>query len=354
MRLDVGPDLEDGAHDLFERARTESSTGRRPVGVDNRANRTEIGRDHPVEARVQGDVRELHLGTGDNAGEGPAEPGVEHRRDRGVRAAEVVVACIARDGHLHGDRDQAFLLTGVLIDVILGVPDAVGQGADLGARQILDIVLDFGHGGLDRLDTVFVTETLDLPLGYAGGFGLRLHVADDVARIAGVLGDEIRDVFEELVLAPQASRRNPQALTHVIECLDVERTRSRATDVGPVSVRLCVAEQFTLVVDRPDDPGVVEVTATFIDVVDDKYVAGVDVAVELPDDGFGRVVQGADVCGDVAGALHDGVPVGVTECRRKVARVDDKRVAGAEDLLGHLVDGVDEGVLEYFECHWIE
>ena len=152
------------------------------------------------------------------------------------------MACIARDGHLHGDRDEAFFLTGVLVDVILGVPDAVGQGADLGARQIFDIVLDFGHGGLDRLNSVLVTETLDFTLGYAGGFGLRLHVADDVARIAGVLGDEICDVFEELVLAPQASRRNPQALTHVIECLDVERARSCTADVSPVAVRLCVAE----------------------------------------------------------------------------------------------------------------
>ena len=94
--------------------------------------------------------------------------------------------------------------------------------------------------------------------------------------------------------------------------------------------------------------------ATFVNVVDDEDVAGVDVAVELPDDGFGRVVQGADVCGDVAGALHDGVSVGVTECRGKVARVDDEGVAGPENLLGHLVDGVDEGVLEYFECYWIE
>ena len=85
-------------------------------------------------------------------------------------------------------------------------------------------------------------------------------------------------------------------------------------------VRLGVSEEFTLVVDGPDDAGVVEVAAAFVDIVDDEDVAGVDVAGELADHRFRRVVQGADVRGDVAGALHDRVALGIADGRGEVTR----------------------------------
>lgn len=104
----------------------------------------------------------------------------------------------------------------------------------------------------------------------------------------------------------------------MIECFDVERSGSGAADVGPVTVGLGVAEKLALVVDGPDDAGVVEMAPALVDVVDHEDVAGMDVALELPDDRLGGVVQGSDVGGDVAGALHDGVALGVAECRGEV------------------------------------
>src|SRR5439155_17699688 len=53
-------------------------------------------------------------------------------------------------------------------------------------------------------------------------------------------------------------------------------------------------------------------------------------------------------------ALHDRVAVRVAERRREIARVEDERVAGAQDLLGHLVDGRDERVLQHLERDRVE
>ena len=48
------------------------------------------------------------------------------------------------------------------------------------------------------------------------------------------------------------------------------------------------------------------------------------------------------------------LPLAVAERGREVARVDHERVAGAQDLLGHLVDDGDEGVLEHLEGDRVE
>ena len=49
-----------------------------------------------------------------------------------------------------------------------------------------------------------------------------------------------------------------------------------------------------------------------------------------------------------------GVALAVAERRREVARVEDERVAGAEDLLRHLVDDRDERVLQHLERDRVE
>src|SRR3712207_8835066 len=52
---------------------------------------------------------------------------------------------------------------------------------------------------------------------------------------------------------------------------------------------------------------------------------------------------------DVLAALHDRVPLRVAQGAREVARVDDERVTGPEDLLRHLVDDRHERVLQHLE-----
>ena len=244
--------------------------------------------------------------------------------------------------------------TGIDVDIVLGLPLAVRQRRDALAGQRLHIVLHLGEGGLDHVDAVLVAEPADLALGDVAGLGLGLEVADDVGRRAGVVGDQLGHVGEVHALAVDPHRRDAEPLRHMVERAHVEGARHRAADIGPVAVGLGKAEMDALVEDRPDDARVVEVGAALVDVVHDEGVAGVDVVAELVDDGLGGVVQRAHMGGDVARALHDGVALGVADRRGKIPRPDDEGVAGAEDLLRHLVDDVDVGVLEHLEGHGVE
>ena len=79
-----------------------------------------------------------------------------------------------------------------------------------------------------------------------------------------------------------------------------------------------------------------------------------DVVAERLDDGLGGEVQRADVDGDVLAALHHRVALGVAQRGGEVAAVDDERVAGAQDLLRHLVDDRHERVLEDLERDGVE
>ena len=60
-------------------------------------------------------------------------------------------------------------------------------------------------------------------------------------------------------------------------------------------------------------------------------------------------MQRADVHRDVIVALRNRIAFGIMQRVRKVSVVDHKGVTGAQHLLGHLVNGCDEGVLENFK-----
>ena len=106
--------------------------------------------------------------------------------------------------------------------------------------------------------------------------------------------------------------------------------------------------------DRADDAHVAEVGATQIGIVDGDHVARMEIVLERLQHGLRRVVEGADVDGDVLASLHHRVAVGVAEAVGEVARVDDEGVAGAQHLLRHLVDEVDEGVFQNLEGDRVE
>ena len=242
----------------------------------------------------------------------------------------------------------------VVVDVVLGLPDPIGQRRDALAGEALDVVLHLAERGLHRLLAVLVDQPQDLALADPRRLGLGLQVADDVAGRAGVRRDHAHDVAEVAAPVPDPDRRDPQPLAEVVARGDVERAGDAAAHVGPMAARLRVGDHLVADEDRPDDARVVEVRAARVGVVDQEHVAGMDVARELLDHGLRRVVQRADVDGDVLIALHDRVAARIAQRRGEVARIDDEGVAGAQDLLAHLVDRVDERVLQHLEGDRVE
>ena len=78
------------------------------------------------------------------------------------------------------------------------------------------------------------------------------------------------------------------------------------------------------------------------------------VASEGAHDVLAREVQRADMNGDVLIALGGGIALRVMEPVGEIAVVDHKGIAGPEDLLAHLVDAADEGILQDLESNGIE
>jgi hypothetical protein len=58
--------------------------------------------------------------------------------------------------------------------------------------------------------------------------------------------------------------------------------------------------------------------------------------------------------GDILIALRGAFAHGVVQSAREVVVVDDEGVAGSKDLLAHLVDARNEGILQNFEGHGVE
>ena len=94
--------------------------------------------------------------------------------------------------------------------------------------------------------------------------------------------------------------------------------------------------------------------AAGIGVVRHEDVARVDVALEPVDDRLAGEMQRSDMHGDVAGALHHRVALGVAQAVGEIAAVDDEGVAGSQKLLRHLVDEIAVGVLQHLEGDAVE
>ena len=101
-------------------------------------------------------------------------------------------------------------------------------------------------------------------------------------------------------------------------------------------------------------PHVGEVRAAGIGIVDRIDVTWMHVAVEGAHHVLAGEVQRADMDGDVLIALRGGIALRVVQRVGEVAIVDHEGIAGPEDLLAHLVDAGDEGILQDLESDGIE
>ena len=101
--------------------------------------------------------------------------------------------------------------------------------------------------------------------------------------------------------------------------------------------------------DRADDTNIVEMATTEVGAVHCVHVTWIDLRLEVVEDRFGTEVEGAHVHGNVLRALHHRVAFRIVQAVRKIARVDDEGVTRSEYLVGHLINQVDEGILEHLE-----
>src|SRR5437660_6709268 len=162
------------------------------------------------------------------------------------------------------------------------------------------------------------------------------------------------DVLAEAALVEQAYRRDAQALAEHLAGGDVKRTRYTAADIRPMPVRLAEGNDLAVSEYRPDQAHVGEVRAAGIRIVDGKDVAFMYVALEVAHDVLAGEVQRADMNGDILIALRGAFAHGVMQRAREGAVVDDERITGSKDLLAHLVDARNEGILQNFEGHRVE
>jgi hypothetical protein len=271
-----------------------------------------------------------------------------------MAAGKVVGDLVARDGHLDVDRDQRLGPGRVLVDEVGGRPGAVRKLRHLLPGEALDIVLALLEGRQHGVLAVLVDQFEEALLAEPRGLALREEIAHGVVAGAGVPDDHLDHVQEQLALGPDAHRRDPEALAEVALRVDVEGAGCRAADVRPVAIRLGEGDELAFDEHRPDDAHVAEMRAAGIGVVGDEDVARVDVVLEAVDDRLAGKMQRADMDRDVTRPLHHRVALGVAQAVGEVATVDDEGIAGAEQLLRHLVDEVAVGVFQNLEGDAIE
>lgn len=130
-------------------------------GVDHRPFRSQVDVHRPVQAGVERYVRKEGLGASHHPGECRAVTGVEEARDRRSGTVEGVGQAAVDNAHVHLDRDESLLLSGVQVDVIDGGPLAVRQRLDAGGDDVLHVVLGLPEGGLDGVVAVLIDEAVD-------------------------------------------------------------------------------------------------------------------------------------------------------------------------------------------------
>ena len=162
------------------------------------------------------------------------------------------------------------------------------------------------------------------------------------------------DIPAEATFVEQAHRRDAQAFAEHLAGGNVKRPRHTAADVRPMPVRLAEGDDLAVGEDRPDQAHVGEVRAAGIRIIDGKDVAFLYVALEMAHDLLAGEVQRADMDGDILIALRGAFALGVVQRAREVAVVDDEGVTGSKDLLAHLVDARNEGILQNFEGYGVE
>src|SRR5262249_31643931 len=106
--------------------------------------------------------------------------------------------------------------------------------------------------------------------------------------------------------------------------LDVERTRHRTTNIGPMPVGLRESNQATVYEHRSYDSHIAEMGAATVGVVYEKNIPWIDVALKAFDDRLGGAMQCSHMNGNVSAPLHNGIAICIAQTVREVAAVDDE------------------------------
>ena len=261
---------------------------------------------------------------------------------------------VAIQRQLDANRHHAFTQRGIRVEIVDRFPLSLGHARQALEHDPLDVVLGLLHGGDNGGLGVLLDQAQDLALTHRRGFCLGLQIPHRLTGSPGVGYQQLGHIVQENTSAPDTHRRDAQPLAEMRAGVDIEGAGHAAADIRPVPLVLRKADDFAFGKDRADEADVVEVRAAAIGVIDRKDIPGVNVAVKLLQHGLALEVQGSHVHRDVAAALHDRIALGIAQRRGEIARIDDKRVAGTQDLLAHQIDAGGEGVLQDYEGDRIE
>ena len=273
---------------------------------------------------------------------------VEGRRRRRVGAGEVEGDLVAVDVHSHGNADGVTTRPGGIGEVFPGV-DAVGDGADRFTDLHLRVGEDLRHGGVEGLDTVFVHEFADAPLGDATGGHLRLQIPAHAGRDAHVAQDHLIERFVEHTPVVQLHHREDQPFLKNFGGVGHLAEGHFAAQVDPMGAHGAERGQLALVEDRADRHHVVEVgAAAVVGIVGDDQIAGVQaVHAEFAQRRLHRQIERAEEHGQ-PGSLADQLGITGKDAGAKVEHfVDNRAHRRALDHLLHLVGDGDQIVTDH-------
>ena len=246
----------------------------------------------------------------------------------------------------------------VIVEEVVATVGAVRQRRDVRAHQRLGARAQRCKRGRDDLVAVFVEQGVQAAFAEIERVELPIEVAPIRLRHAGVRGQNVDDVLLQHAGAHELYRRNAEPLLEAFGRLGVEIARHVAADIEPVADRGEPGENPAGAHERSHQPDVVEMGAAVVWVVEEKCVAGREIAVacDFVDHRLDRERHGADEDRQAGRSLHQGrAGFGMIEAVAGVVRLGNDRIERrAIERRVHLVGDLDETTVEHRERDRIE
>ena len=265
-----------------------------------------------------------------------------------VRFREVDHDLLLPDVHCRAEV-EAIGADPVVLEVVLGLVDAVGELADLVPHPVLGVIHERVADLLEGLDAEPLHHSPQPLLGGVERADHRVEVAPGGVGGAVIGERDAPDVLHVLAARKQLHRRQPEPLLKHLGGGAGEGAHRHAADLGDMGDVGGVADQRAVDEDRLHQQMLRHVALAAVRIVVDDHVALLDRLLHLLHAERHRVQAGADDRRVHLGLAHHA-QVAVEQAAREVPRfAEDRRIRGAHHGAFHLVADVAERVVDHRE-----